>query len=445
MKQESSSFADQFLERLDNRTAVIGIIGLGYVGLPLSFTFHNAGFKVIGFDVDPVKIKKLAVGELYIQHLGEEAFRTLADSDRFSATDDFDQLSEVDAILICVPTPIGKHNEPDLSYVLNSGLEIAKRLRPGQLIVLESTTYPGTTDEELFKVLDQKGLDLGEDYFLAFSPEREDPGNPNFTTHNIPKVVGGVDKISGELAAATYRFAIDEVVHVSSARVAEASKLMENIYRAVNIALVNELKMVFQKLDIDIWEVLDAASTKPFGFNRFNPGPGWGGHCIPIDPFYLTWKAKAVGMTSHFIERAGEINTRMPEYVLERLQNALNEKGLAMKGVQVLLLGVAYKSDIDDVRESPAFPFMDLLHQRGSEISYHDPYIPSIPATRKWPHLKGMTSSPLDQETLSKVDAVVILTHHKKVDLAPLKNFTGVIVDTRNALDPEDHETLIKA
>lgn len=437
--------ARRLQQKMEDRTLVLGVIGLGYVGLPLSLTFHKAGFQVLGFDIDPAKIEALAEGTSYIKHLGVESFQALAASPRFEATTSFERLGEADAIMICVPTPIGEHREPDLSYVLNSGRSIAQTLRPGQLIILESTTYPGTTDTELRGVLDEVGLTLGEDYFLAFSPEREDPGNPNFKTHNIPKVVGGVGEIATSLSVALYQTAIEQVVEVSSARVAEATKLMENIYRAVNIALVNELKMIFGKLDIDVWEVLDAASTKPFGFKRFNPGPGWGGHCIPIDPFYLTWKAKAAGMTSHFIERAGEVNVMMPHYVVERLQEALNGVKKAMNGSRVLLLGIAYKPDIDDVRESPAFPIWDLLLQRGAEVSFYDPHADEVPRTRKWPHLAGQKGVAFDQETLRSSDAVILLADHKALDYEQLRGYKGVVVDTRNAIDRNLGLNLVQA
>lgn len=437
--------AQTLQQKIEDRSLVLGIIGLGYVGLPLSLTFHKAGFRVLGFDIDPRKIEALAEGTPYIKHLGVESFQELAQSSNFEATTDFVRLAEADAIMICVPTPIGDHREPDLSYVLNSGRSIAKTLRPGQLIILESTTYPGTTDTELRRVLDEVGLTMGSDYFLAFSPEREDPGNPDFQTHNIPKVVGGVGEIATQLSVALYQTAIEEVVEVSSARVAEATKLMENIYRAVNIALVNELKMIFGRLDIDVWEVLDAASTKPFGFKRFNPGPGWGGHCIPIDPFYLTWKAKAVGMTSHFIERAGEVNVLMPHYVVNQLQDALNGVKKAMNGSRVLLLGIAYKPDIDDVRESPAFPIWDLLLQGGAEVSFYDPHADEVPRTRKWPHLAGQRGVEFEQETLNSFDAVILLANHKALDYELLRGYEGVVVDTRNAIARDMGLNLVQA
>lgn len=439
-----SADAQALMNKIEAKEALIGVIGLGYVGLPLSLTFHQAGFSVLGFDIDPKKIERLAVGESYFRHLGDEAFQTLAASERFSATTDFSRLGEADAIAICVPTPIGTHREPDLSYVLKSGESIAATLRAGQLILLESTTYPGTTDTELREVLDKVGLKMGEEYFLGFSPEREDPGNKNFTTQTIPKVVGGCDPASGALSTALYTAAFKQVVPVSTARVAEAAKLMENIYRAVNIALVNELKMVFAAMDIDVWEVLDAASTKPFGFQRFEPGPGWGGHCIPVDPFYLTWKAKSAGMATHFIERAGEINIQMPQYVVQCLQDGLNQQQKALNGARVMLLGMAYKPDIDDIRESPALPIWDLLLNKGALVSYHDPHVEEL-TTKRWSRLSGETSQPLNPDTLAQCDAVILVTNHKQMDLSALSDFAGVVVDTRNAIPAETVKHLVKA
>lgn len=439
-----SQHAAELLNKIESKTARIGVIGLGYVGLPLSQTFHTAGYSVLGFDIDPKKIEMLAEGVSYFRHLGAETFTELAQSERFEATTDFSRLDEPDAIAICVPTPIGVHREPDLSYVLRSGESIASKLRPGQLILLESTTYPGTTDTELRSVLDRAGLTMGEEYFLGFSPEREDPGNRNFTTKTIPKLVGGVDPASSLLSVQLYEAAFKQVVPVSSARVAEAAKLMENIYRAVNIALVNELKMVFAAMDIDVWEVLDAASTKPFGFQRFEPGPGWGGHCIPIDPFYLTWKAKSAGMPTHFIERAGEINIQMPQYVVQQLQNGLNEQEKSIKNSNIMLIGMAYKPDIDDTRESPAFPVWTLLEERGANVSYHDPHVTHL-TTHRWPHLNGKESTELNAESLRNVDAVIVITRHSQMDLSALSEFEGLVVDTRNTVQPDQVRHLIKA
>jgi UDP-N-acetyl-D-glucosamine dehydrogenase len=399
----------------------------------------------------------------------------------FQATTDFTRLAECDAVLICVPTPLGPHKEPDLSYVENSTKAIKKTLRPGQLIILESTTYPGTTDELLRSILESPLCDenamecddnamecngqlktknqklntdasdecdeklitknsklktnvqhcLGETYFLAFSPEREDPGNPNYGTKNIPKVVGGVDEVSGDLAEALYAQVLDSTVRVKNARTAESSKLVENIFRAVNIALVNELKMIFEKMDVDIWDVLDAAETKPFGFMRFNPGPGLGGHCIPLDPFYLAWKARECGQPTRFIELAGEINTQMPHYVIEKLADALNEHGKSVKNAKILVLGLAYKPDIDDPRESPSFEIIDLLLERGAEVSYHDPHIPTSPKMRSWPNLPEMQSTALKTENLAAIDAAIVVTNHSQVDYKRILKEVPIVIDTR--------------
>lgn len=436
--------AQELMDKIEAKSAVVGVIGLGYVGLPLSLTFHMAGYSVLGFDIDPSKIEMLEKGESYFRHLGDEAFQVLSQSDRFTATTDFSRLAEADAIAICVPTPIGEHREPDLSYVIQSGESIAATLRKGQLVILESTTYPGTTDTELRDVLDKVGLTMGEEYFLAFSPEREDPGNKDFTTKTIPKLVGGVGAVSSQLSTRLYEIAFKQVVPVSSARVAEASKLMENIYRAINIALVNELKMVFTAMDIDVWEVLDAASTKPFGFNRFEPGPGWGGHCIPIDPFYLSWKAKSAGIATHFIERAGEINIQMSQFVVQRLQDGLNDREKALKNSRIMILGMAYKGDIDDTRESPGFPIWTLLEERGAHVCYHDPHVTHL-LTHRWPHLSGKESLPLNADTLEGVDAVVLLTKHTQMDLSALRDYDGLVVDTRNAIAPGMAKHIVKA
>jgi UDP-N-acetyl-D-glucosamine dehydrogenase len=355
-------------------------------------------------------------------------------SGRLEATADFDRLSEPDAIVICVPTPLDLHHEPDMTFITATAEEVARRLRPGQLVVLESTTYPGTTDELMRDRLESSGLALGKDFFLAFSPEREDPGNPSYSTSTIPKVVGGVDEVSGDLAEALYRQVIGEVVRVSSARAAEATKLTENIFRAVNIALVNELKVVYERMGIDVWEVLDAAETKPFGFMRFNPGPGWGGHCIPIDPFYLTWKAREYGAYTRFIELAGEINTRMPEYVVERVAAALNELGKPVKGSRILILGLSYKPDISDDRESPSYRLMDLLEERGAEVAYHDPHVPVILPSREHGHWAGLESTSWDRETIESYDAVIVATDHAAVDYPALAEWGRLIVDTRNAM-----------
>jgi UDP-N-acetyl-D-glucosamine dehydrogenase len=446
------------LAKIQDRTATVGVIGLGYVGLPLALTFAENGFSVIGFDLDAGKVESLGSGDCYIRHLDGDRVRSAIASGRLAATTDFSRLDEPDAILICVPTPLTKQHEPDMTYVRRAAFQVRERLRPGQLVVLESTTYPGTTDELLLPILeghsDRRGaggtarstggrsasgtMRCGSDFFLAFSPEREDPGNPSWGTTNTPKVVGGVDEGSGDLAQALYGQVVDQTVRVSSARVAEAAKLMENIFRAVNIALVNELKLVFDRMDVDIWEVLDAAETKPFGFMRFDPGPGWGGHCIPIDPFYLSWKAREYGVTSKFIELAGEINTRMPAYVIDQLVLALNERGKPVKGSKILVLGLAYKPDIDDPRESPAFEIIDRLLGLGAEVSYHDPHIPVAPRMRSWPGLPALESVDLTVSGLEAVDAVLLVTHHRDVDYDLVLDHAPLILDTRGTLRSDD-------
>ncbi len=423
--------ADELLERIRSKNATVGVIGMGYVGLPLMLAFVERGFKVIGFDVDETKVRKLCAGESYIRHISKDRLPSCTKSGRLSATTDFGRLGETDVILICVPTPLTAQRQPDMSYVEASVRLIRDTLRPGQLVILESTTYPGTTDELVKGILEESGLKCGTDFFLAFSPEREDPGNKDFGTTTIPKVVGGVDETSGDLAQALYDQIVVRSVRVSSARAAEAAKLTENIFRAVNIALVNELKMVYDRMGIDVWEVLDAASTKPFGFMRFNPGPGWGGHCIPLDPFYLSWKAREFGVAPRFIELAGDVNVEMPDYVVGKLQKALNERGRAMKGSRVLVLGLAYKKDIDDPRESPAFELIERLLHLGAEVSYHDPHIPTAPHMRSWPDLPPMTSQPLTAETLAAQDAVLVVTDHSNVDYDLVLKSAPLVVDTR--------------
>jgi UDP-N-acetyl-D-glucosamine dehydrogenase len=419
--------------KIADRSAVVGIIGLGYVGLPLLAAFHRAGFPVIGFDVDPKKIDSLRRGENYLKHLGETLAADMLKAGRFDTTTDSARLAEADAILICVPTPLGKHLEPDLSFVEQTADAIAAALRPGQLVVLESTTYPGTTREIVLPRLACRGLKLGVDFFLAFSPEREDPGRKDFTTQTIPKLVGGIDSVSGELAVALYRQAIRQVISVSSAEVAEAAKLLENVYRAVNIALVNEMKTVLSAMGIDVWEVIRAAATKPFGFQAFYPGPGLGGHCIPIDPFYLTWKAREVGLPTRFIELAGEINHAMPQYVVERVVLALNARGRAVKGSRILVLGLAYKPDVDDVRESPSFELIEKLSELGATVDYNDPHVPATHPMRRWGDL-GKKSVPLSADTLKSYDCVLIATHHKAYDWQMIADHANLIVDTRNAM-----------
>ena len=426
-----AALRDTFLRRIDAHETYIGIIGQGYVGLPLALTFVDKGFRVLGFDVDPAKVAALNRGECYIRHIDEVRVKRARDTKRFEATADFSRLHEPDAILICVPTPLTAQREPDLTYVRQTAEAIRLHLRRGQLIVLESTTYPGTTDELVRGVLEEGGLTAGVDFFLAFSPEREDPGNKSHSTPTIPKVVGGIDVVSGDIAQRLYDAAVAKTVRVSSARAAEATKLTENIFRAVNIALVNELKIVYDRMGIDIWEVLDAASTKPFGFMRFNPGPGWGGHCIPLDPFYLAWKAREYGVSTKFIELAGEVNVRMPEYVVGKLQEALNDCGRAVKGAKVLVLGLAYKKDIDDPRESPAFEVIHELLKLGADVSYHDPYVPVAPKMRSWPTLPAMTSRPLTPEVLRSADVALLITDHSIVDYDLVLKNAALIVDTR--------------
>src|SRR5437868_3630918 len=387
--------------KINNGSAVVGVIGLGYVGLPLLNAFHQAAHRVIGFDVDTKKIQMLKKGENYLKHLGETLFRPMLSSGRFDATSDASRMSECDVLISCVPTPLGPHLEPDLSFIEKTTDDIARTLRPAQLIILESSTYPGTTREVMLPRLEARGLKCGKDFFLAYSPEREDPGRKDHNTQTIPKLVGGIDKISGELATALYRRAIKQVIPVSSAEVAEAAKILENTYRAINIALVNEMKVVLTAMGIDVWEVIAAASTKPFGFQAFYPGPGLGGHCIPIDPFYLTWVARKYGVHTRFIELAGEINTSMPDYVVNRVAEALNQERKPLNGSRICILGVAYKKNVDDPRESPSFELMDHLLKKGAEVSYNDPHIPSLPRMRHWPHLDAMQSQALTPEYLA--------------------------------------------
>jgi UDP-N-acetyl-D-glucosamine dehydrogenase len=424
--------AEELAARIERRTARVAVVGLGYVGLPLAETFAWGGYPVIGFDIDAEKVARLRRGESYIGHIDDERVAELNASGRFEATDDPARFVEVDAIVICVPTPLGESREPDLSCVESTGRALVPFLRQGQLVVLESSTYPGTTEEVLQPILEESGLKAGEDFFLAYSPEREDPGNRDFATRNIPKVVGGLDEASGRLAVALYRPIVDGVVPVSSVRVAEACKILENTYRAVNIALVNELKGVFTRMGIDVWEVIEAAKTKPFGFQPFYPGPGLGGHCIPIDPFYLTWAARRLGVNTRFIELAGEVNTAMPQYVVDRVVEALNDDGKAVKGSKVCVLGVAYKKDVDDPRESPAFPILEALQRRGARVSYSDPHVPSLPRMRHHPGLR-MDSAALTPAFLRSQDCVLIVTDHAKFDYDAVLAHAPLVVDTRNA------------
>ncbi len=423
----------QLSASISNRTAIVGVVGLGYVGLPLLAVFHRAGYSVIGFDSDPNKIAALSAGQNYLKHLGETLVSDMQRKGRFAATTDLSRLKEVDAILICVPTPLGKYLEPDLSYVENTADAIAKSLRPGQLIVLESTTYPGTTRQIVLPRLEKTGLKVGTDFLLAYSPEREDPGRKDFTTQTIPKLLGGIDAVSGEIGTALYQAAIEKVIPVSSAEVAEAAKILENVYRSVNIALVNEMKQLMDAMGIDVWEVIAAAATKPFGFQAFYPGPGLGGHCIPIDPYYLTYKAREVGLPTRFIELAGEINHAMPRYVIEKTMLALNAHGKAVKGSRVLVLGLAYKPDVDDVRESPSFELIEKLTELGALVSYNDPHVPATHRMRKYGDL-GLKSVPLTREALAGFDCVLIATHHKAYDWQMISDHATLIVDTRNAM-----------
>lgn len=426
---------DDFLQRIDTRTANIGIIGLGYVGLPLMWTFHENGFPVVGFDVDETKIDDISNGKPYIKHLGYEMMEKLAASDKCSATLDFSALSKMDAIIMCVPTPLNTYREPDMKYVEETTRTIGKYLQKGQLVVLESTSYPGTTDELVIPILEEmSGLKSDKDFFTAYSPEREDPGNPNFNTAKIPKVVGADGPEALAVALELYDTIIVETVPVSNNKTAEAVKLTENIFRSVNIALVNELKVVFQEMGIDIHEVLDAAATKPFGFMKFTPGPGLGGHCIPIDPFYLTWKAREYEQNTRFIELAGEINTGMPRYVIERTIKALNTHQKALNGSKVLIIGLSYKPDVDDLRESPTFKLMDLLDNYGASVSYYDHYIPEIWETREHKEWAGLKTVAWNRETISEFDAVIISTNHSDIDYEELVDWNDLIIDTRNAL-----------
>lgn len=426
-------------QKIANRSAVVGIIGLGYVGLPLARAFHDAGFKVLGFDIDQSKIDAIAQGKSYIKHLGDDFVRPMRDSGRLIATTDYKRMKDADAILICVPTPLGKHLEPDLSYVVNSAKDIAKTLRPGQLVVLESTTYPRTTRDDVLPVLLETGLkcidnerDESAGFYLAFSPEREDPGRKDHQTTTIPKLVGGINAASGEVAAELYRTAIKSVVKVSTAEVAEAAKLLENIYRAVNIAMVNEMKVLLAAMGIDVWEVIAAASTKPFGFQPFYPGPGLGGHCIPVDPFYLTWKAREVGMSTRFIELAGEINHSMPDYVISRLNLAFNDRQKSVSGSRILVLGLAYKPDVDDVRESPSFVLIEKLQDLGAHVDYNDPHVARTHKMRK--HDLGMQSVALTPESIAGYDAILVSTNHSVYDYQMIAKHAKLVVDTRNAM-----------
>ncbi|MEM6670038.1 MAG: nucleotide sugar dehydrogenase [Pseudomonadota bacterium] len=433
-----------FKAKVEDRSIVIGVIGMGYVGLPLMLAATGAGFHVIGFDIDAPKVAGLNAGKSPLQHVGDTAVGAARASGLFEATGDFSRISETDAILICVPTPLGPHREPDLSFITTTAETILPHMRPGQLVALESTTFPGTTRDVLTPILESGGLKSEDTLFVAYSPEREDPGNIDFSTTRIPKVVGGAP-IALELACALYGSFVHEIVPVSSAETAEAVKITENVFRAVNIALVNELKLAFEPMGIDIFEVIDAAKTKPFGFMPFYPGPGLGGHCIPIDPFYLTWKAREYGFSTRFIELAGEINTRMPAHVIERAAQALDaRRGKGLRGAKVLVLGVAYKRDVDDVRESPALQIMDLLDVRGADVAFHDPHVSEIPMTRQHRNLAGRRSTPLTAEALAATDLAIVITDHTAIDYDLVVEHAGLIIDTRGRL-PISLETVVRA
>lgn len=433
MKEATTTdHCQSLLQAIENKTATVGVVGLGYVGLPLIDAYISAGFGAIGFDVDQAKADALNGGKSYIAHISHQTIQAWVDGKKFEATTEMSRLSEADVILICVPTPLSDSRDPDLTYVEKTAESIAAALRPGQMVVLESTTYPGTTRDVLLPILEGSGLKAGTDFFLAYSPEREDPGNPQFTAGTIPKVVGGLEPNSLKLATAFYSQAITAVVPVNSCEAAEACKILENTYRSVNIAMVNELKVLFQEIGIDIWEVIDAAKTKPFGFQAFYPGPGLGGHCIPIDPFYLSWVARKHEIPTKFIELAGEINTSMPLYVVHKVGEALNEIGKPIKGSKIGIFGVAYKKDVDDPRESPSFKLMELLDQRGAELSYCDPHIPKLPSMRHFdvPDLVHNEATP---EYLSSLDCVLISTDHSAFKWDEIVKDASLIVDTRNA------------
>jgi UDP-N-acetyl-D-glucosamine dehydrogenase len=419
---------EQLIYKLENRTAIIGIVGLGYVGLPLLLRFVEVGFRVIGIDIDPDKTNKLNQGQSYIEHISAQSVAE-ARNKGFEATTDFSRASEPDTLIICVPTPLSAHREPDLSFVLNTVNSLVPYMRVGQIISLESTTYPGTTDEELRPRIEARGFKVGEDVFLIFSPEREDPGNENFETRTIPKVCGGTTPACQRAGIALYSAAIDQVVPVSSTRAAELTKLLENIHRAVNIGLVNEMKIIADKMDIDIYEVIRAAATKPFGFTAYYPGPGLGGHCIPIDPFYLTWKARQFGLHTRFIELAGEINSDMPQWVIGKVADALNDRARSIKGSKVLVLGITYKRDVDDMRESPSVALMEILRDKGADIAYSDPHVPIFPKMRN--HRFNLKSIPLTPESILSYDVVLLATNHKAFDYKLIQENAKLIVDTR--------------
>ena len=424
------------LTKIKSKKAVIGIVGLGYVGLPLAFAFRKKNFKVIGFDIDQKKINSLDEGKSFLSHISDKDISKMNLKNGFTSTTDFSRLSEVDAIIICVPTPLSKFKKPDLEPVYQTGKTVSKYLKKGQIVVLESSTYPGTTKPELKNILERSGLSSGKDFYLAYSPEREDPGNKNFSTSIIPKIVGADDLKTSKLVFELYKQVISKVVEVSSTQVAEAAKLTENIFRSVNIALVNELKVIYDEMGIDVWEVIEAASTKPFGFMPFYPGPGLGGHCIPIDPFYLTYKAKEFGINTKFIELAGEINTNMPNIVINKLTYALSEfMNKSINKSKILIIGMAYKKDVDDMRESPSLILYELLQKYGAHVDYHDDYVKQIPPTREHKNLEGLKSVKLSSSNLKKYDALLISTDHSYINYKFLSKNSDLIIDTRNAMD----------
>ncbi|CAH0138881.1 UDP-N-acetyl-D-glucosamine 6-dehydrogenase [Pseudomonas sp. Bi70] len=436
-----NSLKDTAIQAFRSKDALIGIVGLGYVGLPLMLRYNDIGFRVLGLDVDEEKVTQLNAGESYIEHIHSEKVSRARQSG-FEATTDFSRVGECDALILCVPTPLNKYREPDMSYVISTTDSLKPYLRAGQIVSLESTTYPGTTEEELLPRVEEGGLKVGENIFLVYSPEREDPGNPNFETRTIPKVIGGHTPACLEVGVALYEHAIDQVVQVSSTKAAEMTKLLENIHRAVNIGLVNEMKVVADRMGIDIFEVVDAAATKPFGFTAYYPGPGLGGHCIPIDPFYLTWKAREYGLHTRFIELSGEVNQAMPEYVVGKLMDGLNENSKALKGSRVLVLGIAYKKNVDDMRESPSVEIMELLEAKGCKVAYSDPHVPVFPKMRE--HHFDLSSEPLTAENLAIFDAVILATDHDKFDYELIRQHARLLVDSRGKYRaPEAH--IIKA
>lgn len=444
--QSAAPIAAELMQKIKARTAVVAVIGLGYVGLPLILGFADADFPVLGLDVDESKIKNLRAGKSYVKHIPSEAVAASVGRGKFQTSASLADVAKADAVIICLPTPLTKQRDPDLSYIENTAKAIAPHLKRGQLVILESTTWPGTTTEVMIPLLEASGLKSGEDFFTAFSPEREDPGNKNYNTRSIPKVVGGHGADATQLADALYASFIDKTVVVSTPDTAEAVKLTENIFRSVNIALVNELKVIYDAMGIDVWEVINAAATKPFGFMPFYPGPGLGGHCIPIDPFYLTWKAREYELNTRFIELAGEIIANMPRYVVSKLVEGMDAKfKKGLNGANILLLGMAYKKNVDDMRETPTLKLIDLIEARGAKTAYHDPFVPEVPMTREHPEYAGRKSVPLNADTLKSYDAVVIVTDHDDVDYALVSKHAKLVVDTRNMMAPFDASNVVKA